>query len=64
MGNHYKYKLIIVLLFSNYCIAQNESNGESITVVDSSSKAIEATSVTITTEVNVIDAKPTAYRMS
>ena len=64
MGNHYKYKLIIVLLFSNYCIAQNESNGDSITVVDSSSKAIEATSVTITTEVNVIDAKPTAYRMS
>ena len=64
MGNHYKYKLIVVLLFSNYCIAQDVSNGEDITVVDSSSKAIEATSVTITTEVNVIDAKPTAYRMS
>ena len=64
MGNLCNYKLFLVFLLSNYCIAQNESNAETSAAIDSNARAIEASSVNIIAKVNAVDAKPTAYRMS
>ena len=64
MGNLCNYKLFLVLLLSNYCIAQNESNAETSAAIDSNARAIEASSVNIIAKVNAVDTKPTAYRMS
>ena len=64
MGNLCNYKLFLVFLLSNYCIAQNESNAEISAAIDSNTRAIEASSVNIIAKVNAVDTKPTAYRMS